>query len=260
MTTTSVTWSIFLKETKGFFKSPNFYIVCFLCASIFSWVFPISLNMFVQTLQNYMFQPGVPQEQLNIHYGVFLRHLSQLNLLLIFVVPALTMRLFAEEKKMRTFDLLLTSPVTSAQIVVGKYLAALVAVFAICALATIYPIGTAMMTPVNWSTLVIASMGIFLVAAVYASMNLFCSALTESAIVAYVMAVIFNVAIWFIGIGVEVVDSSWARQVFEHISLNQHLGGLVEGTIRTSGLVFILSLIFLFGFLTERVVESNRWR
>jgi ABC-2 type transport system permease protein len=70
----------------------------------------------------------------------------------------------------------------------------------------------------------------------------------------------FNLAVWFIGIGVDVVDSSSARQIFEHLSLNQHLVSLVEGTIRTSSIVFLLSLIFLFCFLCERVVESSRWR
>jgi hypothetical protein len=91
-------------------------------------------------------------------------------------------------------------------------------------------------------------------------MNIFCSALTESAIVAFVMAFIFNVGIWFLAIGVEIVDSSMARQIFEHIALNQHLSNLVEGTVRTSSVVFILSLVFLFCFLTERVVEASRWR
>jgi ABC-2 type transport system permease protein len=180
--------------------------------------------------------------------------------MLIFIVPALTMRLLAEEKKLRTYDLLLTSPVTSLEIVAGKYLAVLGAIVGIIVISLLYPIVTSLMASVQWVPLLVSFFGIFLVAAVYAAMNLFCSALTESIIVAYVMSVIFNVAIWFIGVGVEVVDSPTARQIFEHISLNNHLSGLVEGTIRSSGLVFFISVIALFGFLAERVVESSRWR
>jgi len=252
--------AIFKKEIKGFIFNPNFLIVCGLCAVILSWVYPIQLNLFAQEMQNHVFQGQVPKQQLNIHYAVFLRHLSYLNLMLILVVPALTMRLFAEEKKMRTYDLLLTSPITSVQIVAGKYFSVLGAIFVIMLIAFLYPATTAFFVKIQWLNLIIAFSGIFLVSAVYAAMNLFCSALTESAIVSYVMAVIFNVAIWFVGIGVEVVDSSLARQVFEHISLNQHLSGLVEGTIRTNSLVFFASCIFLFAFLSERVVESSRWR
>jgi ABC-2 type transport system permease protein len=251
---------IFKKELKGFFTGPQLYMVAFLCAVVFSWVYPIQLNVFQETLQNAMYAQGAPQQQFNIHYGVFLRQLSYLNLMLIFVVPALTMRLFAEERKMRTFDLLLTSPVTSAEIVIGKYLAALVAIAAIIFLALLYPIVTVFFVKINWAPLVIAFLGLFMVGAVYAAMNIFCSSLTESAIISFVMAVVFNVSVWFIGIGVEVVDSSLARQIFEHISLNQHLAGMVEGTLRTNSIIFIFSIVAIFVFLSERVVESLRWR
>lgn len=257
----SATTTIFKKELKGFYLSPSFYVIAFLVSVILSWSYPIQLNLFSQLLQNYVFQQNLPnQQQLNIHYGLFLRHLSYLNLLLIFVVPALTMRLLAEEKKLRTFDLLLTSPVTSKDIVLGKYLAALAAVGGIVLLALSYPVATATMAQLNWGPLLIAFFGIFLVGGTYAAMNLFCSSLTENALVAYVTSVVFNVSIWFVGIGVEMTDSQTIRQIIEHVSINTHLSSLVEGTIRTSAIVFLISVIALFCFLAERVVESSRWR
>ncbi|QLY24592.1 ABC transporter permease [Bdellovibrio sp. KM01] len=251
---------ILKKELKGFYFNPTYWIICFLVSLVFSWIYPLQLYGFAQLLMNYVAQQGIPANQLNIHYGVFLRQLSYLNLILIFVVPALTMKLFAEEKKLRTFDLLLTSPVTSLQIVLGKYLAALGAVAGIVFLALTYPLATAALAKLNWGPLLVAFLGIFIVGGVYAAMNLFCSALTENSLVAYVMSVILNVSIWFIGIGAEVVDSEIARKIFEHVSLSTHLSSLVEGTIRTNGLVFFGSLIVLFCFLAERVVESSRWR
>ena len=252
--------SIAKKESKGFFLSPQFYIVGFLCSAIFSWVYPNVLNKFAIALQTYMYQPDMPKQQLNIHYQVFLPQLNILNLILIFVVPAFTMRLFAEEKKMRTFDLLLTSPISSMEIVAGKFLAAMAAIGGLCFIAFLYPAMTSVFTKIHWAILVIAFLGIFIVGSVYAAMDIFASALTQSGVLAYVLAVMFNLAVWFIGIGVDVVDAPWARQVFEHISLNAHLVGLVEGTVRTSTLIFLFSLIFLFCFLCERVVESSRWR
>ena len=119
---------------------------------------------------------------------------------------------------------------------------------------------TSLFTKLNWLPLIISFFGIFIVGAVYAAMDVFASSLTQSAVVAYVMAVMFNMSVWFVGIGVEVVDSPLSRQIFEHLSLNQHLVSLVEGTIRSSSLIFFASVIFLFCFLCERVVESSRWR
>jgi ABC-2 type transport system permease protein len=252
--------TIFKKELKGFYFNSTFWVICCMVSVVFSWVYPIQLNLFSQLLTNYVMQQGVPTNQLNIHYGVFLRQLSYLNLLLIFVVPALTMKLFAEEKKLRTFDLLLTSPVTSAQIVIGKYFAALGAVAGIVLLGLLYPVATAMFAKLNWAPLLIAFVGILLVGGVYAAMDLFCSSLTENSIVAYVASVILNVSIWFVGIGTEVVDGENARKIFEHISLSSHLSALVEGTVRSNGLIFFFSIIVLFCFLCERVVESTRWR
>lgn len=156
--------------------------------------------------------------------------------------------------------MLLTAPITSAQIVIGKYLAALGAVFFICFLALLYPLATIPFADISWAPLLIASAGIFLLGAVYAAMNLFCSAMTESIIVASITSVIMNVGVWFLGVGVEVFDEPTVRKVFEHISLNQHLVAIVEGTIRTSSLIYFGSLIVLFCFISERVVEASRWR
>lgn len=256
----SGTMVIFKKELKGFYTSPSFYVVAFLVSMVLSWTYPIQLKLFSQLLQNYMMQQNLPPQQLNIHNALFLRHLSYLNLMLIFVVPALTMRLFAEEKKLRTFDLLLTSPITSTQIVIGKYLAALGAVLGLVLLALAYPLATGGLAQFSLAPLLIAFSGIFMVGAAYAAMDMFCSSLTENALVAFGSSIALNLSIWFIGAGAELTDSQAIRQIFEHISVNTHLGSWTEGTIRTSAFVFLFSVVALFCFLAERVVESTRWR
>ncbi len=255
----SMIFTIFKKEFFGFAKSPIFFVVLFLVSAMMSYLFSVTLFTFLQGLQASQFQMSGSQ-QANIHYGVFLRHLSTLNLLFIFIVPAFTMRLLSEERKMRTMDLLLTSPISSAQIIVGKYLSALAAVLVITLVALIYPVSTLVLAPIQWGPLAVATLGIFLVGAVYAAMDLFCSAITQSQFLAYIMAVIFNVFIWFIGMGTEVVDTATARAVFEHISLNIHLVSLVEGTVRSSTLIYFGSVIFVFCFLSERMIEASRWR
>ncbi len=249
------------KDFRSFFFSPTFYVVAFFCTLVLSWVFPIQLAQFNEMTHNFMYQQqGANNPQMNIHYGVFLRQLSYLNLMLILIVPAFTMRLISEEKKMRTFDLLLTSPISSVQIVLGKFIAAMGAIFGIVFLAYLYCAWAGFFAKFSWSLLTVAFVGIFLIGGVYVAMDLFCSALTESALASFVMAVILNVSIWFVGIGAEVSDSQGLREFFEHISINSHLSSFVEGTVRSSALIFLFSVMGLFVFLAERVVEANRWR
>lgn len=252
-------WVIYKKEVKSLFMSPTFYMMCVPLCVIFGWNFMNSMNAFKEVANMAAMQPGAAQ-QANIHYGVFLRHLSVVNLILILIVPALTMRLISEERKLRSFDLLLTSPVTSFDIVFGKFLAALTGLLGVIGVAFIYPLITLTVTKFQWAPLIIATLGIFLVGGVYVAMNMFCSSLTESSLIAFVMSVIMNISIWFIGQALEHAESSNVRAVLEHLSMSTHLSGLVEGTIRSQGLVFLLSVMVLFVFLCERVVESMRWR
>lgn len=253
-------WILAKKELKGFFLTPSFFFIAFLISVILSFLFPVHFAMFAQNLQQAA--PGLEGgQQANIHYGVYLRHLSYMNLILIFIVPAFSMKLLAEEKKMRTFDLLLTSPISSWDLVLGKFLALCGVIMGIMLLALLYPLMTTMLVvKIHWPSLILAFSGIFSLSLVYAAMNLFCSSLTESVLVAFIMSVILNVSIWFVGIGVEAVDSQTARQIFEHMSLSTHLSGLVEGVLRLQSLTFFLTFVAIFLFLTERVVESHRWR
>lgn len=250
---------IFKKELAGYFKSPLFYFLGFMMTILLSIMFSLSFEKFAQSASNAMLQFGVTPQMLNIHYAVFLPHLSIVNLIFIFLVPALTMRLLSEEKKMKTFDLLLTSPISSLSIVLGKYFATLLTIFALICVSFIYPLATRQVFDFEWAPTIVSALGIFLVASVYVAMNLFASSLTENGLVAFVLSIVFNLSVWFVGALNETVDSVDLKAVLEHISLNTHLSGLIEGTIRTNGLVFFFSLIFLFCFLTERVIESTRW-
>ncbi|AGH95036.1 ABC transporter permease subunit [Pseudobdellovibrio exovorus] len=254
------TYTIFKKELAGFFKSPLFYFLSFTMTILLSILFSISLEKFAQASGNAVMQFGASAQMLNIHYAVFLPHLSIMNLIFIFLIPALCMKLLSEEKKMRTFDLLLTSPVSSASIVLGKYFAALVTVLALILVSFVYPAVSRRVFEFSWAPTIVAALGIFLVAAVYTAMSMFASSLTENGLVAFVLSIVLNLSVWFIGALNESFDGSTLKAVLEHLSLNTHLAAMIEGTIRTNGLIFFLSLIFLFCFLTERVVESARWR
>lgn len=253
--------TLFKKEFKALFFSPLFYLIAFLAASLLGVTFSISILNFANQISNAMMAMGLGNTQMqNIHYVVFLPHLSLLNLILMFMVPALAMRLISEEKKNRTFDLLLTSPISAAQIVVGKYLSLLAVVLGLSALAFVYIIVARRIFDFQWAPALLALTGIFLVGAVYSALSLFASSLTENTMIAFFVGIVFNISVWILGGFSELVESTTMKAVFDQISLNQHLQSLVEGVLRVNGLVFFASLIFLFCFLTERVVESARWR
>ncbi len=95
---------------------------------------------------------------------------------------------------------------------------------------------------------------------IYAAIGLFFSSLTESVILAFIMSVVANFFTWFVGMGVDTVDSAMARNFFEHISLSSHVTAMVEGTLRSSSIVFGLSMVLFFCYLTNRVIETIRLR
>lgn len=248
------------KELKGFFQSPGFYLIAGILCLILSLLFPAHLEKFLSLAQSPPAQMA-DNPQANIHFGLYLVHLSYMNLLLIFIVPAFTMKLFSEEKKLKTFDLLLTSPITSWDMVIGKFLAVAGVIAIMLLIALLYPLLTLpLVESIHWPSLLFALSGIFALSLIYAAMNLFCSSLSESILISFVLSVILNVSIWFVGVGVDAVDNQIARQFFEHISLASHLSGLVEGVLRLQTLAFFVTAIGLFLFLAERVVESHRWR
>src|SRR5215204_5993454 len=103
-------WTIAMKDVRSLFVSPLFYLVAGVCTLLWSIFFSLSLQEFAQSSQMSMSQMG--GEGQSINYVVFARHISLVNFVMILAVAAFTMRLFAEEKRQRTFDLLLTSPIT----------------------------------------------------------------------------------------------------------------------------------------------------
>lgn len=253
-------WVILKKEVKTILSIPQFWLVAALMLTVLSWVFPSGLKMFELQVRSSFLSGAMGGQVSNIHYGLFLRHLSYVNLILIFITPAITMRLLAEERKLRTFDLLLTSPITSWDIVLGKFGAGLVGLLVLLGLSALYPVSMRAFAQFHWGLLILAYLAVLAVGGIYLAMGLFSSSVTESGIIAYVLGVIFNVFIWFVGVGVDVVDTQWIRSVFEYLSISQHLSQWVEGTLRTTALVYFGSILAFFLFLSERMVESYRWR
>lgn len=248
------------KDLRSLFFSPLFWVISFLLTCVWSGMYHISLGRFAETATIMRMQSQGEGGGPNLHEHVFTAHIALVHFFMILAVVALTMRLFAEEKKQRTFDLLLTSPVTATQIVAGKYLAALVAAWALIALSALYPLVTMLIADFDWGPLLAGYTGLLLLVACYVAVGMFASSLTESVVLAVVMGLIFSVGIWFIGALTDAVDSPMWIAVFEHLSIGNHFSAFLRGGVGTASIVFFFSVIFMSCFLTQRVVESSRWR
>lgn len=246
------------KDLKNLLTSPLFYIISGLCTVLWSYSYIRNLLVFAEQARMSMAQGG--ESGMNLQREVFMMHISQINLLLVFVVPALTMRLLAEEKRLRTYDLLLTSPITATDIAVGKFLAGWGAVGALIFISFLYPLSTRLVADYPIAPLLSAYLGVVLVAGAYVAVGLFASSLTESIVLSVVMGLIFNILLWFMSQGTGGENSPTVASVLEHLSLGQHFLNFILGSIKLKSLVFFASVIGLFVFLTQRVVESSRWR
>lgn len=246
------------KDFKNLVTSPLFFIISGLCTVLWSYSYMRSILEFAGKSRMYT-QPG-QDPALNVQREVFVGHISLLNLLLIFVVPALTMRMIAEEKRMRTFDLLLTAPINATQIALGKFFAGLATVTVLIGISLLYPLLTRFIAEFPMMPLLTAYLGMFLVAAAYVAIGTFASSLTDSVILSVVMGLIFNVLLWFISSGVGNDAHPLVQQILEYLSVGQHFMGFIVGSIKLKSLVFLLSVTSLFVFLTQRVIESSRWR
>lgn len=251
-------WTIGWKEFKGFFAAPSFYVVGGLFTAFLSFTYIQLLNQFSR--KSVFYQMRGQAEGLNFHNEVTLGHISTINLILIFLIPILSARLFTEEKKLRTFDLLLTSPVTATQIVVGKFLAALAAVWFLIGISILYPVTATFFADLQWGIFWASYLGLFLLAGIYVSVGLFASSLTDSMILSIFTSAILTLVLWFVAWAGAGVEEPTMTAIINHLSVSNHFGAFVRGSIQVSSLVFSISVMAIYCFLTQRVVESARWR
>lgn len=191
----------------------------------------------------------------------------------IILIPLLTMRLFSEERKLRTEQLLLTAPVTLTGMVMGKFLAALT-LFASSLLVScinfipIYAIAATERAGEGYDAIHIGPVtaelvgcvvALFLVGAAFIAIGTFISSLTENQLAAAVITIAVIAAMIGIGFLSELVDAYWLRTVLDFISVYARFGNFVNGLFDFAAIVYYLSLAFVFLFLTVRVYEKRRW-
>ena len=245
------------KELKSYFASPIAYVVIGLFALLYGYFYAVMLQYFVRAGMN--MNPMMGQQSLNINQDLLRPVLQNVTILLLFVLPAMTMRTYSEERRSGTIELLLTSPVTDWEIILGKFAGAM-SLYATMLLATMayMAILFAYGQP-EWKPLVAGYVGLVLIGGCFISMGLFISSLTKNQIIAGVGTFITGLLFWVINwLGDNASPTTSA--ILSYLSITEHFDDFAKGVIDTKHVIFYLSFISFGLFLTSRSVDTERWK
>jgi ABC-2 type transport system permease protein len=243
------------KELRSYFSSPIAYIIIGLFSLLFGWFFYVYLNFFVQRGAQ-MMGAGATQ---NINQDMIRFVLQNSAVIVLFVMPMITMRTYSEEKRSGTIELLLTSPITDFQIIMGKFLGALGLYASMLLVTLLYMAILFIYGNPEWRPIAIGYLGLLLMGGCFISVGLFISSVTKNQIVAGFMTFAVFLMLWVIN---WMADQSGplARDVLSYLSITEHYDDFARGVIDTKHVVYYLSFITFGLFLTAKSVDMERWR
>lgn len=231
--------TIFFREFKSYFNSPIAYIFIVGFLSISGLLFGLNL---------------LASQEATLRY-----FLGNTIFILIFIVPALTMRLFSEEKKTGTLEILMTLPLQDYQVIIGKFLAALFFYILLLFLTISYPITIYVLGNPDFGVMVSNYIGLIFFGAALISIGVYASIMTENQIIAFMVTLGVILVLFFFHALANVLGESFA-DIIKYISLNTHFENFAKGLIDTSDIFYYLSITFLFLFLSLNVLESRKWK
>lgn len=184
---------------------------------------------------------------------------SNMFMITVLVIPIITMKSLSEEKKQKTDQALLTSPLGLGEIVTGKFLGALIMFLCCVAIYVVFAFTLSVYSAPDWSVFIGNLLGTILLGAAMISINIFISSLTESMIISAIVGICVGLAIFFIDSIASLISISWISTAVSSLSFVSHYENFTTGILSVSDMVFFLSVIALFNFLTLRVLEKRRW-
>jgi ABC-2 type transport system permease protein len=255
-------YAIYRKEMGHYFVSPIAYVVVGLFLILCAFFFNVYLTSAIQESMQMEIQSmrfGMPQE-FDVPGQVMRAFFGVLSLFTLFFLPMLTMGVYAEERKRGTMELLMTSPITETEIVLGKFFASL-SLFVIMLLPTasylVYMYLRSEPRP-PWGMIAAGYAGVLLLGGSLLALGSFISSLTENQLIAAVLTFACFLMVWVLDLGRNA--EGVAGSVLQYLSVIRHYDDFTRGIVDTSGLIYYASFIFLFVFSTVRSVDSMRWR
>jgi ABC-2 type transport system permease protein len=250
--------SVYRKELYSLFASPIFYVVALTFLIIAGYFFYNSVAYY-NLLSFQASQDPFLAKQLDLGQMVLRPFFLDLSIILLLICPLMTMRLYAEERKVGTLELLFTYPVADRSALLAKF-AAVVTALALILIGTLPGVLVLdYIADLNWPMVFCGYMGIFLLGSSFMSMGVFTSSLTQNQIIAAVLAFGALLMFWIIGWTKSMVGPGIAALI-EYLSVTQHLDSFAKGILDARDVLYYLLFIVFFLFLTLRQLESYRWR
>jgi ABC-2 type transport system permease protein len=245
------------KELKAYFASPIAYVVIGLFALMFGYFYYALLGIFIEQGMRMMGMQGGPTQ--NVNEQMIRPLFLNTSVLLLFLLPMITMRTYAEEKRSGTIELLLTAPLTDVQIIIGKFLGAM-AVYAAMLAVTFVHVGVlfAFGTP-EWIPIATGYLGLLLMGGCFISVGLLISSFTRNQIVAVMATFAVFLLLWVINWAGPLTGPRTSA-VLDYLSITSHLDDFTRGVVDTKHVVYYVSFIAFGLFLTARSVDTERWR
>lgn len=234
-------WAITQRELKAYFVSPIAYVVSALFLIAMGYLFSLILiNTREASLRNLF---------------------SNMIFVLLIVAPALTMRLLAEEQRMGTIELLLTSPVHDWQVVLGKFFGSFILFVVMLLGPTLYYVLILQVFgPPDYGPILTGYLGFVLIGAAYLAVGVFGSSLTQNQIIAFFVGLVILLLLWIADAASGVFGPGALSDALTYIALPRHFNDLFRGVVDTTDIVYAFSVVAIFLFLATQVLQTKRWR
>jgi len=249
--------TIWRKELRSYFVSPVAYLLLLMFALIFGFFFWNIVSYFVyEGMESQMRGEMFP---MNVNERVVRPLLSNASVVGLFLIPLITMRLFAEEKRTGTIELLVTSPIRDGELILGKWLAALTLYGGLLLLTALNFVWVFKYGNPDWKPLAIGYLGLLLQAGAMLAIGMFISTLTKNQIIAGAATFGICLLLWVLGWASGFETATWAS-VLSYISVTTHIESFSKGVLDLKDAVYFVTLTFVGIFFTARSLESLRWR
>lgn len=237
------------RELQAYFLSPLAYVVLTVFLLINGFVFWLIVSFLSDPRAAF----GAPLE-------LFFGQTFFFWLVLLFVVPVLTMRLISEERRSGTIEVLMTAPVTEGQIVIGKYLAAMLFYMALWAPTVVYALVIDRYGELDWGPVAAGYLGVVGIGALFLAVGVFATTLTRSQLVAALITFLILMPLFTFGLLESLTNSATLKEVFGYLDVWQHMDEFGKGIVDTRRLVYYVSASLLLLFLAARSLELKKWR
>jgi len=245
------------KEVRAYFSSPIAYLLMALFGLVFGFFFYSATAYFV--LAGMRQQMGGGGGPMSVNDYVIAPLLGNASVVGLFLIPLISMRLFAEEKRTGTIELLLTSPIRDWEIILGKWLGAMVMYICVLSVAAINVAMLFAWGSPDWRPILTGFLGLLLQGGTVLAIGTFISTLTRNQIIAGAATFSICLLLWVLNWVSSYNEAAWAQAV-AYCSILVHFEPFSKGIVDSKDVIFYLSAIFLSLFLTARSLESLRWR